>query len=458
MRRAVVTMALVAMLAACGDDTAADPSATTADRPATTDGPVETTRPAIEPADECAEVTIEPGAQGVAWLASTDDPWGFGVLPTAVDGGFLIGTMECVTVVDVNGTLRWSRLTDHVLAGAQVGDRIVVLTTPIRPGGPIVTAYDAATGTTLWDDTTTAGVWQSLITLGDVVVLTGAGDGTLVATLDAETGQVLDTWRGRSGISSVSPFRHHDRVILGATDGLQGRLLTVDPTGSLVLDHPVVPRYPVPIAGAGDTVVVQASGIDDDTDDVEPVTFLAAHDLASGTERWRLTVDGTHAERAVAAGDVVVMSTSAGVTAVEVASGVVRWSVPSTFERPATLTPVGDDAVAVASAGGVVQLLEVVDGGLRWEQPVGVATRLEATAGGDLLVADDGGRYLLLDGEDGTELWSATGPVPTIRDTPPNQHQMVESDGTHATIGCLRALERCERTDQRIVAVRPLRR
>jgi outer membrane protein assembly factor BamB len=456
MRPALATIVLVVALAACGDGTVADAPPTMGERPPATEEPHVTPTLAV-PVDECGEVSIEPGTDGVDWLAATDDPWGFTTLTVAVPNGFVISTEGCVTAVDVDGTLRWSRVTGHVLNSARIGDRIVVLTTPTEPDGAILTAYDAATGQTRWDDTTTTGVWESVTALGDVIVMTGTGEGTLVATVDAETGQVLDTRTGRAGVASVFPLLHDDRVILGATDRFEGRLLAVDPSGALVMDEPVVPRYPVPVAAVGGVVVLQASGVDDDTADVEPPTFLAAHDLATGEERWRLTIEGTHAERAVPIGDTLAMSTSAGITAVDIESGAVRWSEGSTVEQPAMITSLGDEAVAVATAGGKVRVLEVADGVLRWERPIDEVTRLVGARVGDLVVVDGTGRYQLLDGADGSELWAATGPVPTIRDTPPNHRQMVVAGDTYVTIGCPRQVERCERTDQRVVAIRPLR-
>jgi outer membrane protein assembly factor BamB len=452
---ASITVVLVAALAigACGADPVAQQPPTVEPVPSTTvSGP-----DASSPLDECSDVTTEPGTDGVAWLAATDDPWGFMSLPAAVDHGFAIGTDSCITIVDTDGTRRWSRATGHVLHATQAGDHIVVVTTPTVPDGAMLTAYDSTTGATVWDDRTTTGVWHTVTALGSVVVLTGTGNGRVIATFDASTGHPLHARTGDFGAAPAFPLPHGDRVVIGGTDSGDGRLIVVDDRGAIVLDEPAMPRFPVPVAVYDDTVVLQASGTDDNTDDVESPSFLAGYDLATGTQQWRLTVEGDRAQRAVQVSDTVVVGTDAGLTAIEIPTGTVRWTDDTPVEETTQITAVGRDAVAVGVAG-TLTVREIGDGSPRWERPISSVARLIGTATGErLLLADDAGRYVVIDAQNGTDRWSATGPVPTQRDTLPGHTETPVADGTLATISCPVPLHPCDRmnrrTDERIVAI-----
>jgi outer membrane protein assembly factor BamB len=286
------------------------------------------------------------GSGPVVWDASFNE----GPFDLVADGrGVVVTTSRAsVLALDRAGHRQWRVVVDDVPLGQPaIGGDVVLI------GGPrSVTALARADGTRRWQHSSTS--WVTPVALAGDTALTGDDSGTLAA-FDAHTGAAR--WSAQ---------------------------------------YPGELRSPLRIARAAAAVV--AIWHQSDTPAVR------VFDLATGALRWEAPT-GAYTAAPVVRRGVVVLAICDGdrharVEARDLATGEVRWQtrVPASFE--AEIEPAADDhEVAVVDHFGVVSLLDLITGRLRWQHDVAhalIETRVALTPdrvafvsfSGDLFVLD----------------------------------------------------------------------
>ena len=333
-----------------------------------------------------------PGATpDVNWRTDT---WGLLTSPVVADGTVYVATglrHQHVHAFDAaTGQERWRREVDgrreNVLA---VADGIVFV------GLERLSAFDAETGETLWEDGRDV---RNGVAIADGRVIAPSDATDRIRAFDARTGDTLWEQRLSSGLrggslsatatpaiggEQVLVASHEDVFALDAatgeerwqqavgdrvrtaptvTDehvyvGVQGRLRALEAangseawqyTGDLSRASPAVADGTLYVGGrfAGD----EDGDGDGDEGGAAEVAGLVALDAATGEERWRVAREGFAAHSPVVADDLVyVASEDNRLYALDAATGEVRWSLAFEWDlgTPALL----EDALAV-SAGG----------------------------------------------------------------------------------------------------------
>ena len=150
-------------------------------------------------------------------------------------------------------------------------------------------------------------------------------------------------------------------------------------------------------------------------------TALRALRVGDGSELWSTQLDGLNPWAAIGA-DTVVVSSATGWVAVERATGLVRWRVPS-GETPgavAIATPADRSPVAiVATDEGGLAALDLGTGAVVWsERMPGVLRGVPVTAGGSVALVweREDVRVLMVDAATGEIRWQQ--PIPERAGTP----------------------------------------
>ena len=371
---------------------------------------------------------MTPGAGRIAWtLSGTDERASVDADPIPVGDGFLIGLGRCISFLEVDGRLRWSRPGSMVDA-LRVGDVIVVA---VGPADATVLGLDAGTGAVRWESRQGA-IWHDVAALGYTVMVVGASFGGSATTFDAATGRRIHGVFG--SVERPGWFRRalaQDGLLVASGTGQRrGALVVADASGAITLDMTAGLFSPQPVAVAGGVIVLQSDGSTSGDGDGEPETHLVGLDRATGKERWRRVVPGERAGHAVEAAGVAVVRVREGLAGVDARSGAMRWmfALPREYESP--LVVVDRETVAVGAEDGSVRMVAAGDGTVRWSVDVGGrVARLGTVADGVLLVVSEPGDYQALSTSDGRVLWSQRGPDPQLGSTPPHHEQVVAVAG-----------------------------
>jgi outer membrane protein assembly factor BamB len=254
--------------------------------------------------------------------------------------------------------------------------------------------------------------------LADSIV--AATDNGMVA-FDRATGR--PRWDVDLGDRANTPVPIADALAVTTWDG---RLLVLDAATGAVRSSATLPGPVLGPAGGGDGLAVASwdSGLD---------AGVTAVDTASGVVRWQVGVaaDGVSSP-ALASGLAVVVTGDARAVAFDLASGRARWSRPTDGAGSPEVPPfVGTDLVVADRLGGLVGLA-ARDGRSRWR----VAGRGAAVRGGPVVAGPavalpvDDGRVLVRQGDAVTILdppgrvsGVAAGPGPTLLVATREAHQ-----------------------------------
>ena len=287
------------------------------------------------PAADGHDVAVTTGRHAVVLLRAGGVRWRsehrgvLDVAPRLTTALVVVPTDDGLIALDRrDGRRRWT---------AVLGDRA---TTPVPAGGQLVT--------TLWN-------------------------GSVVA-VDAGTGRT--SWRVPLGGPTLAPPVASGDVVVASWDG---GLAGVDAATGTVRWDVVLPR------GTGAPGVVDGRAIV-----VAGDATARAHDLRTGALRWSVAVRGPGAAEvppvAAGAGDAVVVTATGSVARLDAATGAVRWATAGgagvwrggvVVGRWSTAVPVGLESVALLHPRRPARVLD----------PAGAVTGITGTAGGELLVA-----------------------------------------------------------------------
>jgi outer membrane protein assembly factor BamB len=237
-----------------------------------------------------------------------------------------------------------------------------------------------------------------------------AADGLVVtvgseAVIAVESSTGADAWRiDRDGGPPVQP---------AIADGADGPVV-VFPEGYGPNPPTPAPTVASPEDTASTSPDATASPADDDDDAVSGVDLVAVS-LADGEEVWRTELPSPSRSGVSASGDVVLVGGNDGsVTALEAATGEIRWTQPVGDAVYAPVAVAGDLALASSAGtdGGAfaVVALGVSDGTQAWRYEPGGAAFFgssAAVADGTAFVAFDDATVRAFDAATGEERWLA---------------------------------------------------
>jgi outer membrane protein assembly factor BamB len=249
------------------------------------------------------------------------------------------------------GSERWTFSAAAPMRGPFVADGRVY----VADGDGVVHAVRLADGTPVWAATERLGTPSDLAVVGDRLVV-GTQDGTV---LGLNTGDGTVAWRTSVGSSPIHAPSATAGGIAIATDALD--LAVLDPaTGAIRWRiNAGVDRSGTPVI-VGDTVYIGATAD-------SQAGRLSAHDLATGTERWR--VDKNIYTPSVSGGIGYTGSAVGRVTAFDLATGAELWVAQ--FDGAARAPAVTETVVFVAAdRERRVVALDKATGGELWSLPV----------------------------------------------------------------------------------------
>lgn len=242
--------------------------------------------------------------------------------PLAIDAGIVVADQAGVVhaLDPENGSERWLTATGGPVAGAAAlaGGRVVVAT---EDG--LALALDPASGLVDWQVALPSGVGRSIAATDELVYCNLAG-GLLVALHSSDGSHA---WQARV-----------------ATGGMGG-------TPTIASD-----------------LVFAAAGLGSEDRETRGVVAL---DAATGTERWRLASaqgEDMHAP-AVLDGRAYIAGKDATVTAVDIATGRVAWTVTTAAPIDA-LPSIWATTLYVATTSGSLLALDASSGSMLWEVPI----------------------------------------------------------------------------------------
>ena len=220
------------------------------------------------------------------------------------------------------------------------------------------------------------------------------GDGTIhaLATIDGSLVWEADPLDGPSDLTVVGDrlyvgTRDGNVVALDTSTGAQAWQATVSP-GSLAVHGPA----------ASDTAVVAA------TDD----HYLVALDPATGEIRWSVeTGEGATGTPVIANGTAYIgagsETTTGQLAAHDIATGIERWRADEPLGSPVVVDSVGYSSSPV----GTVAAVDLTTGAVRWRSTFEGNVRAPAVAGGIVYLTVDGERRIVaLESTTGQRLWS----------------------------------------------------
>jgi eukaryotic-like serine/threonine-protein kinase len=297
---------------------------------------------------------------------------------------------------------------------AQLGGAVPFTIMPLVADGSVVladdsgvvTALDAATGTTLWQHRFDWPVHGTPVIVDDLLI--AASDGGDVVALDLANGRPRWATPVKLPGAVVASLAEIDGVVYaGAQTGRAGAdvdtLFALDATTG-------VERWRFDTAGQitrgpaiADGVIYQPSG-----------GHLQAVDAHGGRLLWdRLLGDGEVGTPAVL-GDTVYVGSglhAAGpphqVVALATVDGSERWRFsPASGEQP-HVAAVDEEAVYLNAEDGFVYALDRRSADLRWQFDTGTRIgTMAALVDGVLYLTNDAGRVLAIDAADGTPRWT----------------------------------------------------
>jgi outer membrane protein assembly factor BamB len=241
-----------------------------------------------------------------------------------------------------------------------------------------VTNHVVARGNREWTTGIDAeGFFSPVVTCGTVYAQTGGG----LAAIDARTGDLrweLEDATLRAGGFDGSPTAVGETVYVTSSR----HVVAIDArTGDREWGFEYDRIEPAVIAATGDAVVAAAYPAGD-----AERGALSRLD-ADGTERWRVPIDpGMSAPALSIAGEDVVVSTTTGVVAVDLATGDDRWTAPigEGFRNGFAVT----DGLIVTADGpdDRTYAIDRADGSVRWKKVVGNTVLPPSVVEGTLLV------------------------------------------------------------------------
>jgi outer membrane protein assembly factor BamB len=172
-----------------------------------------------------------------------------------------------------------------------------------------------------------------------------------------------------------------------------------------------------------------------------------------GRPQWTSTIVGAGeqtADGAALGSDVVILPVTPGrVVAVDRARGDLRWSTAIQNPRRVAIDPEDPSVIGVLTAGGILEGLDLGDGGERWSTQVAFGERAEPVSvgvrSGRVVVAwaDVGGSHVqVFDAVTGAEQWSVTSPrfsgTPAVTDAAVVVSENLEADGRHTSARIVR--------------------
>jgi outer membrane protein assembly factor BamB len=241
----------------------------------------------------------------------------------------------------------------------------------------VVTEKDIA-----WKTTLPGKGHSSPVVWGERVFVTANPDGTgrrVLACLSAADGKLL--WQ--RDFDEAPKFRQHaDNSLASSTPAVDAERVYVawmSPEGSGLAaleqkDGREVWRKDLgPFQsqhGPGTSPMVHDGTVYLDFDPDAPGSFLAAFDAKTGAERWRWKRDGTNHSSITpcvftpksGAPQIVSISRTVGITALDAESGAVAWQMPGLFAKRCVASPIvaGDLIVGQCGEGQAESFVEVV--------------------------------------------------------------------------------------------------
>lgn len=115
-------------------------------------------------------------------------------------------------------------------------------------------------------------------------------------------------------------------------------------------------------------------------------------------------LEGLETDAPVVSREIVMVGTNAGMFALDIESGMMRWHIPSatTLRSPA----VSDETAFVSGADGSIQAVDVRNGKQRWHRSLNSALFTPAITDKRLVVGGKGTTLWALDRENGSEHWT----------------------------------------------------
>jgi outer membrane protein assembly factor BamB len=222
-------------------------------------------------------------------------------------------------------------------------------------------------------------------------------------------------WRAeRLGLRDVAPLLQPDRVV-AATD--TGMAAFARDTGRALWDVDLGDRANTPVPASGGRLVVTTWD-----------GRLLVLDAASGAVQHAVTLPGPALGPGAASGSTAVASwddgARAGVVAVDVTSGAVRWHVPVAADGVSGPAVGARNAVVVT--GDAHAVAYALDTGRRvWSRPTSGAGSPEAPPVGAVIVADRLGGLIALTMPDGRLRWRVSGAGAAVRGGPAQAGRLV---------------------------------
>lgn len=289
---------------------------------------------------------------GVEWRATMKDgPWD---LAGDRRGIVVTTSASSVSAFSADGRVQWRTPVDDLALGqpALSADLAIV------GGERTVTALARADGTLRWRHPTVDQA-RSLAIAGDTV-LVGDDTGTLAA-LDAATGSVRWSSQHPGALWSGARVDHDSGAVVATWHQTTNPAVRVFDlaTGVLRWEAPTGRYSAAPVVRAGSVVVAIGDG--------NRNARVEARDLVTGAVRWQTPVPASFEEAIEPAADddlVVVVDHFGVVTVLDLASGAIRWQHDLAEVVLATRVLLSEERVAFTSYRGVLSVLDRGDGRL----------------------------------------------------------------------------------------------
>ncbi len=328
-----------------------------------------------------------PGPSGKAAVRWTYLGGGPIASQVAVQGGtvYLETTDGTLHALDLKtGALRWK-----VPIGAEAYGSPALVDGLIVLGAEDGThAFREADGAPVWTAAGTGPVRGAPAVIGDMVVV--ASDSGAATALDVHSGAVR--WTVDLGApDNTSVVTADGLVVFGRQDGWIVALSAANGSDRWRTDTGDGARIGSPAIAGG---LVYAPTLDDNGPGTHHVFAL---DLATGKRVWAFAspADLPAYTPAIAAGLAIVDSEDHSVTALDAATGAVRWQVPVTGVDE-IVPAVAGGMIYTASNGGPAVALELKTGAQQWSVPIkGVPYGMAVTSGLVLVGTDVGTLYAI---------------------------------------------------------------
>ena len=194
------------------------------------------------PADPCRDLTVSPGAGGIAWTVTAAGEHGLmDSDPVGVGDGFLVGVNRCIGFVETGGRLRWT-VPGSLVDAARLVDTLVIA----QHGESSVLGVDARTGEVIWKRPDRA-LWSDVVAEGRTTMLVGTSFDGSVTTIEASTGRATANQYGI--LPNDGRFLNaivDDGLLLTAGHaGRKGRVVAADVSGRACSTPSQVSSFPI---------------------------------------------------------------------------------------------------------------------------------------------------------------------------------------------------------------------